>query len=175
MAQTSIIHRSCSSLETLAVALVLSFIGAACYGEPEDPNDAASQVDLSQDGHDLEESSAYEEVAIDGVDSPLPDSDPRSVLEVDPHAVLIDPGFLPPPPEPSDLIEKWVRSPDDRKPVLDTTLAPQRMAVMLLVTLDGQTGPCSGVMVGPDAVLTSAHCLFNPSTQRWATKGTKAI
>jgi hypothetical protein len=47
MAQTSIINRSCSSRETLAVALALSFIGAACYGGPEDPNEAASQVDLA--------------------------------------------------------------------------------------------------------------------------------
>ena len=158
------------SLQSIVVVLALST--SACLGASGSPSEEAeldTEVDLALDSRDIKAPPGYTDADYDAVAFPLAEGDPRATIEVDPDAVLIDPGLFDPPPSPDERIAKWISSPDSRRKVVDTTVSPQSMATMLLITLDGQTSICSGTMVGKDAVLTNAHCLFNPTTQRWAT------
>jgi glutamyl endopeptidase len=134
---------------------VLTLFAAGCIATDPQADGPAYELDveLALDGHDVEPPANY--VVAD-------------YIEIDPEAVLIDPGLFAPPPAPDEVVEKWLSSPDSRKRVADTTASPQKMAALLLITLDGRTSICSGTMVGKDAVLTNAHCLFNPATQLWA-------
>lgn len=51
--------------------------------------------------------------------------------------------------------------PDDRIAIPDTTVAPWRDVVSLFIKkADGYFG-CSGAMLGPNVVITAAHCLFD--------------
>jgi V8-like Glu-specific endopeptidase len=156
-------------LQTLGIALALGIAG--CFGTPASsgaPEEDAAHVDLALDYQDIEAPAGYEEPVFEHAELPLSADDPRGFIEIDPEVVMIDPGLFDPPPGPDDLIEKWKRNPDERTVVANTTLAPQKMAAMLIITLDGVTSICSGVMVGKDAVLTNGHCIFDPRTQHWA-------
>jgi V8-like Glu-specific endopeptidase len=162
---------SCTrSLHTLVIALALGSSG--CLGGPssDDENEELhAPVDLARDSHDIEPPVGYVEASYANATFPLTREDPRATYELPADTVLIDPGLFAPPPEDDVRTEKWVGNPDERTRVTDTTLSPQRMAALLIITIDGRSTGCSGVMVGRDAALTNGHCLFNPGTQRWAT------
>ncbi len=80
-------------------------------------------------------------------------------------------------PEPVDETARLVRlkpldgfepsvviGPDDRRRVNPTTVYPARATV--LITSNG--GRCSGVMIGPDTVLTAGHCLHGGPGGSWS-------
>lgn len=59
---------------------------------------------------------------------------------------------------------------DDRWQVTNTTAFPFRAITRIeIVTDDGQVEEtCSGAFIGPDAVLTAGHCLWDPGTGAWS-------
>lgn len=67
-------------------------------------------------------------------------------------------------PARAEVTGQFVHGFDDRTQVLNTTLYPFRTVVFLeLYGYFGEyLGHCSGTMVGPDVVLTAAHCLYDP-------------
>jgi len=144
---------TCRRFSRALGALTLFAAGCIATDPQTDELVLEPDVDLALDGHDIEPPADYVEA---------------DYVEIDSDAVLIDPGLFAPPPAPLEVVEKWVSSPDSRKRIADTTASPQKMAAMLLITLDGRTSICSGTVVGKDAVLTNGHCLFNPATQLWA-------
>jgi V8-like Glu-specific endopeptidase len=65
------------------------------------------------------------------------------------------------PPAPPGRGAQYVYQPDQRLRITPTTYRPWSAVVLLTRAMpDGTTGTCSGVLVGPDAVLTAAHCLY---------------
>ncbi len=65
-----------------------------------------------------------------------------------------------------------VIGPDDRQRINPTSAFPWRAVVSLEVDFDfGATGGyCSGAVIGPTAILTAGHCVYDPTTvQGWAT------
>lgn len=53
---------------------------------------------------------------------------------------------------------------DERLPVVDTTVYPWRAVAFLELydASDQYAGSCTGTFIGPDAILTAAHCLWSP-------------
>ena len=71
---------------------------------------------------------------------------------------------------PEDLvIPKRVVGADTRTQVPDTRLYPHSTVAMLLLNFGSQTGMCTGSLIASDAVLTAAHCVYDATSQRWAT------
>lgn len=70
----------------------------------------------------------------------------------------IEPGF-----QPQIIIGK-----DDRKIVSNTTTFPERAQVLVALP----SGRCSGVLVGPDLVLTAGHCVHSGKGGQWYASAT---
>jgi glutamyl endopeptidase len=62
-----------------------------------------------------------------------------------------------------------VLGPDDREHVGDTTVFPY--SAIAYIELQGEQGEvlgsCTGTFIGPDSVLTAAHCLWDAGIQDW--------
>lgn len=73
-------------------------------------------------------------------------------------------------PAPRPVVESSVIGSDGRARVTDTTAFPfSAITAIEAYDDDGQlTETCSGAFVGPDAVLTAGHCLWDPESGRWA-------
>ena len=71
--------------------------------------------------------------------------------------------------EPGTVAPSSVIGADERWRITPTTGFPARaIAYLALVDSDGyETGYCTGTFIGPDAVLTAGHCLYD-STNGWA-------
>ena len=61
---------------------------------------------------------------------------------------------------------------DDQNRVVDTTVDPYRKVVHLSMRFPGGVYVGSGVMIGPDTILTAAHNLYDDDTQSWASSVT---
>lgn len=79
-----------------------------------------------------------------------------------------------PAPAPSPIApphrEPSIIGDDNRVQVADTTVFPYSAVARIEVVDDsGELAEvCSGALIGPDAVLTAGHCLWNPETATWA-------
>ena len=73
--------------------------------------------------------------------------------------------------EPNELLPLYVIGSDDRVRQTPTTSYPaSAIALLELRFITGRkTGFCSGVLVGPDTVLTAAHCLYDADEGGYAT------
>ncbi|RVI86183.1 trypsin-like peptidase domain-containing protein [Sinorhizobium meliloti] len=65
------------------------------------------------------------------------------------------------------LVHASIIGEDTRAAVLDTAVFPNRAIVQIMFTTDGGTKAlCSGSMIGPNVVLTVAHCIASGSSGR---------
>jgi V8-like Glu-specific endopeptidase len=64
--------------------------------------------------------------------------------------------------------ERIVWPPDGRTQVVDTTLPPYaQVGLIEAASATGNYYYCTGMLVGPRAVLTTAHCLYNHDERGW--------
>lgn len=68
-----------------------------------------------------------------------------------------------------EVVPEAVIGGDNRKLVRRTTGNVGRRVVYLTGTMGSRRFSCSGSMIGPDAVATAAHCLYDTSANRFAT------
>jgi glutamyl endopeptidase len=70
----------------------------------------------------------------------------------------------------SVIIEKKIIGTDSRKPIGNTKLQPYSSIATLLITFPGMksAGMCTGSVIGPDAVLTAGHCVYNTTSHAFA-------
>ncbi len=66
------------------------------------------------------------------------------------------------------IVPEAIIGPDNRKQVRTTGTVGRRV-VYLKGTMGGTRFFCSGSMIGPDAVATAAHCLYDTTANRFAT------
>jgi V8-like Glu-specific endopeptidase len=112
-------------------------------------------ADLASSGHDLEEGDEFDDLTqIEEVVSRIrPDEVPRwAWAEV--GAVARD-----------ALVPKSIVGKDDRSAVQNTRVEPYKTVVRLFIQYakGGPQSACSGTLIGLDAVLTAAHCVYNSS------------
>ncbi|MCE7904718.1 MAG: serine protease [Anaerolineae bacterium CFX3] len=58
---------------------------------------------------------------------------------------------------------------DGRKRQNPTTAFPNRAIAYLVVKFPSGTGSCTGWFIGPRTVITAGHCVYDASTNKWAT------
>jgi len=66
---------------------------------------------------------------------------------------------------------------DERTRIGDTTAYPfSAIAFVELLDAGGKAfGSCTGTFIGPDAVLTAGHCLWNSGSGRWQAEGYRIV
>jgi V8-like Glu-specific endopeptidase len=96
-----------------------------------------------------------------GQQSPV--SEPRSYSSFSADDIL--PG-APSPDAPRTVGERSVIGADERLQITDTTVYPWRaIAYLALYDTEGnEVSGCSGTFVGPNVLLTAAHCLWDPKS-----------
>ena len=81
-----------------------------------------------------------------------------------------------PVPDPAMVVAQAVIGTDERVRITDTTVLPFS-AISFLGLYDAADefkGHCTGSFVGPDAILTAAHCLYDVKTATW-TKSIRVV
>lgn len=89
---------------------------------------------------------------------------------------VAQPGFIPPAlpvsDQPYSEDDRVVIGRDDRQPVLTSAYPYSAIGRIDWVLADGRTiGYCTGTLIGRDLVLTNAHCLQHPRTDRLVQPG----
>ena len=163
-----------------AVAALMAVLASSCVqiddrgagSEPtQDPGAAGSAAlpESALDYHDIEMPPGHVEHDYEGAIFPLAEDDPRAQFEIDVDTLLPDGTFEPLPLQGDDVLKTVIPPIDSRARVTNTRVLPASTSVLVLATFPNYTKLCSGTMVGPDAVLTGGHCVFDVNTQRWAT------
>lgn len=87
------------------------------------------------------------------------------------HDATSNDGWLPPvgEPPPPGVTGQTVIGEDERIRIPDTTIYPfSAVAYLELFNVAGDViALCSGTFIGPDALLTAGHCLWDAANQRW--------
>lgn len=137
------------------VALVVGLGGCvAQVASEEEELEIAAQIDRDFEGHALQEGTLSDDELED--------------IPVEPGLYVADGlGAEEDPVDPD--VEKRLFSSAPLSWVSNTSQLPARRATQLIVThANGVKRRCSGTVVGTDAVLTNAHCVYNASRGGWA-------
>lgn len=70
------------------------------------------------------------------------------------------------PPDATPLVLPGI-GPHDRRVVIDPDRGPWRAVGKLIATTVSRRISCTGTLIGPAAVLTAAHCLYNRTTKHY--------
>ena len=86
-------------------------------------------------------------------------------------------GALLPPREAATTVEQVVIGTDDRTPIADSSVFPfSAIAYLELEDASGEVfGSCTGTFIGPDALLTAGHCLWDAVGGDWGAAHVRII